>query len=266
MNPVVPLLFAVGLLVGIRHRSRAGAGFLLAATTVMCGADYSEEPLPVDSVTIGVGTAGGRYQEICGPSRRYVGGAVSAEYRRTVARDLEITGSLQAGGAADTALEPNDVRVTRLGFSVQPLVGFDHRYFALALGAHFGRFNPETESAVVPSGRVRIGARDLFFVDASLADDFAGPFPGMIARVGLGFGLPPVFEPGAWNHPILRLGVSSTGLVGAAEIGVGRQFRIDALVAYGDRNYSRGSIGLKWRPRLRRPTPVPLDPDMLPTL
>lgn len=264
MNPVLPLLFAAGLVVGLRHRSRAGAGLLLATTTVMCGADFSDEPEGDDTLVVGVGSSVGGYREVCGGAHRYAGGAVTAEYRRRVDDHLELTTSLQVASAVDServVAEVGTETIREAGVTVQPLVGFDQRYFALSLGAHMGRFAQGVDGWIVPSGRIRIGPRNLFFVDSALADDFANPLPGGVFRLGVGFGLPPLSEVGRWNHPVLRLGVGTSGLYGGAEVGIGRRLRVDALVAYADEETWRGSIGLKWRPRLQKPRTPYLEPD-----
>jgi hypothetical protein len=70
----------------------------------------------------------------------------------------------------------------------------------------------------------------------------------------VGVGLPPRLHDTAWNHPVLEAGISDSGVYVSPQIGIGERVRVDVFGSYGDVDTWRLALGVRYRPRLRRPS------------
>jgi hypothetical protein len=246
------LVVAVG--VAVRDRAHTSAAALGAVALGLVGAKGDE------SITVRGSGAAGRYIQPCGPAHVYGSAAVEGEYRRAMTDQVDIVVGAAVLGAVDDSDdwegEPSEnppKGVTKLAAAFAPRIGLEHRWIAGSVGIAAGRLlvHGDRETAF-PVATLRIGPRSAVFADLEVGRAVGGPFPDAFARAGLGVGLGPRLD-GAWNHPVLRGGIASSGGYGWVQVPVGEAWMLDAFGSYGDRDTWRVGLGVQFRfdPRSR---------------
>lgn len=232
----VPLLtLAAGLVALWALRRRAGRlrpAWLLGVLLLSMGVDAPEEEpswfdpgaAPPAHHTIEAGLGVGSYQTCSGPHRY---GQVGAMYRYTA--PLGPHTAFTAAGGGYGAVDDD-----ALAGAARGAVGLEHRWVGGEVGLIVGRLHHEAplETPILPAASLRIGPRDIVFVDASVMDQSPGPLPGPFVEAGMGVALPSLGN--AWEPFRLRAGISGAGFYLAPSFPVGEAANVELVGAYGD--------------------------------
>ncbi|MDP2314000.1 MAG: hypothetical protein Q8P41_13920 [Pseudomonadota bacterium] len=229
-----------------RRPGRVRHAWLVGIIALLVAADEVEElPLPEPTPggaggqalserhTVEFGVGGGQFQT-CAGVRQY--GDLGATYRYTTPISAQTNLTVSGGGYAAFSGIANEPGVTPSG-AVRGSVGLEHRWAGGSVGVIAGapmREDTITGTPVLPTATLRIGPRDMFFVDANLFDVSPAPLPGPLLELGVGIAFPRYGN--QWEPLRLRGGVSGMGVFLSPTLPVGEIGNLDITGAYGDPN------------------------------
>jgi hypothetical protein len=250
LNSLFALLAAVPLLtLGLtisgfwllrRRQRRLRHAWLVGFVGLLVAADEVEElPLPEPSPiwhagsatpaqhSVEIGGGGGAFQT-CAGVRHY--GDLGAMYRYSTPISDQTNLTVAAGGYG--AYTPG--YVDAWSGAGRASVGLEHRWIGGAIGVMAGLPSraDTVASYVLPTASLRIGPRDMVFVDANLFDANPTPLPGPMFEVGAGLAFPALGN--KWEPLRFRAGVSGMGVYFAPTIPLGDLGNLELTGAYGD--------------------------------
>ncbi len=174
---------------------RWGLAALPMAAVLLVGftAPGERERKPQHAFTFSGAT--GRYQTICGGVQPYTGFGLGYDFVDSSSATA-YTAGVRLWGVGGSGGQPT--------LGIAPNVGARGRWVGGTVGAFaFGRLG-RSDWEVLPMGRLRVGALDSLFLEVSIADHYPMPFPGTLAKLGVGF------SPA--SDTTLRVGVSESGV------------------------------------------------------
>lgn len=235
---VLPILTVAGAIVGVwllrRRPGRLRPVWLLGFGTLLVAADATELPDPPSPWgageampahhTIEGGFGGGSYQT-CSGSRRYGLGGAMYSYTTPISQQTNVVVSGGLFGGIDGTAGNGGGRAS---------VGFEHRWIGGSIGAVGGYLHRESvlDAPILPTATLRLGPRDMVFLDASFADQSPGPIPGPIAELGAGIAFPKLGN--SWEPLRIRAGLNMQGIYVAPSFPVGDIANVEVMGAYGD--------------------------------
>jgi len=202
-------------------------------------------PYPYHHYTVGAGIGTGSYVESCGGRRRYTSGGATLAYTRVVSPNTKYTfdGAVFAGrdSPAERA-NTGDWDDHGLG-GVSVFGQIDTPYVGFGLGGLAGRMvlDGDAEEPLLPSGMLRFGRLDGYFIDGRVLRRLPSAVPAPVIQVGLGT---QVTESGS----ILRVGFSDAGFFANANLVTRGGLEFDPFVAVG--NSETYHLGMSVRQRL----------------
>lgn len=230
----VPLLLVAGVVVATwllrRRPGRLRPAWILGFGALLLAADPAGspplpgEPSPGPHHTIEAGFGAGGYQT-CGGARTYAG--MGAMYRYTT--PISDQTDLVVGGGGYRVVDGAD-----LTGGVRAEVGLEHRWIGGAVGGLAGRLSrtDTVDARVLPAARLRLGPRDVFFLEANLLDGDPMPLPGPWFEVGAGVAFPALGN--RWEPLGVRAGLNAGGVYLAPSLPLGEAGNLEVMGAYGD--------------------------------
>lgn len=239
--PVVTvLLVVVGTWLLRRRPGRLRHAWIVGIGTLLVAADAAEEiePLPLPEPqpwlsggravparhTVEFGGGGGQFQTCAGP-RSYADVGAMYRYTTPISAQTNLTASAGSYGALSWGTPSGGVRGS---------VGLDHRWAGGSVGVLAGALSraDTVDARVMPTATLRLGPRDMFFLDASVLDISPAPLPGPIVEAGAGVAFPKLGN--RWEPFRVRGGVSGSGVYLSPTIPLWDLGNIDVIGAYGD--------------------------------
>lgn len=226
--PLFTLLLVVGTTWLLRRRpGRLRPAWLVGAALLLVAADASD-PVPADargaSHTVEGGFAGGSYQT-CSGARNWGGAGAMYRYTTPISEQTDLTVAGGAFGGADG---------TDPFFGGRGEIGLEHRWAGGALGVVGGalRRDGAFRPPVLPTGRLRLGPRDMVFLDGNLFAMGPTPIPGSLVEVGAGIAFPRLGN--QWEPFRVRAGFSLSGFYLSPTVPLGDVGNLELSGAYGD--------------------------------
>ncbi len=183
--------------------------------------------------TVEIGVVGGHFMT-CAGVHGY--GDLGASYRYTKPISAQVNLTVTAGGyAALTGLVTE--AAPALSGGVLGAVGLEHRWVGGSVGVLAGaltRAEDEAPSPVMPTATLRIGPRDVFFIDGSVLAVSPAPLPGPVFDVGAGIAFPRLGN--QWEPLRIRAGLSGMGFFVSPTVPVGEIGNLDIKAAFGGPN------------------------------
>lgn len=203
--------------------------------------------------TVGGSTAGGSYMEVCGGVHQYGSGALHYAWTDPLGPHSSVGFSIDAGGGVDRELGSAE-DITPF-FVLRPAARADSRWLGGGLGVAVGalaRNGAYTDTfatqsrmplGLLPLAQLRIGPRDLFFIEGRFMDARPSPLPNPIVTAALGFPINSLHN--GYEATTIRLGVGSAGFLVAPTLVFGDGWALDLSGAVGDEHTYDLSIGLR---------------------
>lgn len=239
--PVVTvLLVVVGTWLLRRRAGRPRHAWIVGIGTLLVAADAAEEveplPLPEPKPWLSGGTAiparhtvefgggGGQFQTCAGP-RTYADVGAMYRYTTPISAQTNLTASAGSYGALSWGTPSGGVRGS---------VGLEHRWIGGSVGVLAGALKREdtVDAPVLPTATLRLGPRDMVFLDANLFDVSPAPLPGAVLELGGGVAFPKLGN--RWEPFRVRAGMSLAGVYVAPTIPLWQVGNVDVIGAYGD--------------------------------
>jgi prolipoprotein diacylglyceryltransferase len=226
-----------------RAWSRRAALAAASASLILVGAGSDTLPAPdigrfaYNDVTFSGGT--GSYEEICGGVQRYDQAGIGISRTERWDRFSRIRYGLEGylyGNTYSYYLGGSSM------VGVRAFVAGESRWAGLEAGA---QFFAQDYTQVLPSGRLRIGASDVVYVEAAFLAYQIGPQPPFELGIGTSH----------WDWGSLRAGLCWQGIYFAPEIRMNSGLSLSPFVAYADRDLWQLSLTLRYSfsDFLRRP-------------
>lgn len=257
--PLALCLLLLGLSWAVAARARRfqrapllvlGSFFLVAAA----------DETPPDHHTVGGSVGGGSYMEACGGVHRYGSGNLHYAWTDSLGPHSSVGFSVDAGGGLEAEVRSAEDPVPF--FVLRPAARAESRWIGGGLGLAVGalarngtytdsfRMQTEVPLGLLPLAHLRLGPRDLFFVEGRLMDARPTPVPNPFLSFALGFPINRLhngFEP-----TTVRLGIGSAGFLVAPTFVFGEGWAVDLSAAVGDEHTYDMSLGLRRHLAVRR--------------
>lgn len=217
-----------------RQPGRVRPAWIVVPACLLVAAD--EVPLPgapggwnealPGSHMVGGGFSAGSYQT-CSGARQYSDAGLIYRYSTPISGET----SLNVGGGLYGGLDGGEY----LYGAGHAEGGIEHRWAAARIGFVAGGLMGQgapLDTPVVPSAAVRLGPRDIAWLDAGMFDSTPAALPGELFRVGAGVAVRSVHNP--WEPLAFRAGVASGGVYLGSSFPLGEVGAGDLLLAYGD--------------------------------
>lgn len=243
--PMALCLFILGLvwsLAARRRHFRRAPLLAIASLSLVAAADEA----PLDHHTVGASVGGGRYMETCGGRRQYGSVGLHYAWTETHGTHSSLGFSIDAAGGSDEDMP---------FFLLRPVLRGETRWLGGGLGlstgllANNGSYFDTFQSGLsrplglMPTANLRLGPRDLFFVEARVMDARPSPLPNPYVVLALGIPIPS--HGNDFERTTIRAGVSTAGFLLAPTIAFGEDWALDLSAAIGDEDTFDLSVGLR---------------------
>jgi prolipoprotein diacylglyceryltransferase len=255
---LVGITLATGL-AGLLARRPAAAGALGSAAIVALAADDPRQGPPYGDLpthdagaipewTVEVGGMGGEYVQTCGGPHRYTAGGVGVSYREPLGPDADWSAGVQfASGVDDGPAEVDETgEVVGDGrdrlWMAMPRAELETRWIGAGLGFTFGQLRFDGGAAgmqlsrnstigILPGGKLRLGPRDLVWVEGRVWFHDPAPSPSPVIEVGVGVALERTL-PSHWST--VRFGIADSGFFVSPTLPLKNGLEIEPFASVGD--------------------------------